>query len=456
MDFALSVLVSGYISSSVLLFSIGIYYRRLRKISSDLTIATYRSLAAFGLAAFFLVLVPVSGVNIPTFSRLFVVSLLASMVISQIYLTVESIRKVQIATAFIGITVATVFLDGILSVSFGFAFLPSALIIGIMATFLVVSLLGGLYVLKESPSPFTVSMMIVLIVTTFASMTASLGLVSETPQYFAIQVLPATISAGVLASMLRHWRNIITNSFFALVVTVGPSLFIPAFITGNTIVFAFTVALTFTLLCLLLPLSFFLKQAVETRTATALYISLSLIAIGILALIHGNNFAIANSPIGYWDENILYVDWVFGIFAVSSFTMAAIASSFSSNVRHASREVILAFAMILLTLGHPYVRWLEVDGVLIQRWELDPLYLGVMALLVVAFLVFFRISYQLWNAGSGRAAVRFVLFMFAALYLGIVAMFADQIPIDFLVPLLATAGVFLVLSSPRRNPFAES
>ena len=138
------------------------------------------------------------------------------------------------------------------------------------------------------------------------------------------------------------------------------------------------------------------------------------------------------------------------------FTMAAIASSFSTNVRHASRELIIGIGAGLVVLGHPIVRWVQVGDELIQRWELDPLYTGIMALLLVAFIVFGRMSYQLWKAGSGRAGLRFVFFMFAALFLGIVAMFADMIPLDLIVPLFLLSGIMLILSSPRRNPFTKS
>ncbi len=317
--------------------------------------------------------------------------------------------------------------------------------------------------LRESPSPFTVSMLIIILFTLVAAFTTTSGFIANTPQFFILQVMPIVVAAGVLGSMLRPWRNIITLTMLSLIVVVGPALIIPAYIANNMTIFLFTTALTFALLCLIVPMSFFLQQVVETRSSTALYISLALISIGLLALTHGNNFSIANSAIGGWDESILYFDWILGVFGVSAFTMSAIASSFSAKIRQASREIIIGFGAALLALGHPVVRWIEVDvygdGSLIlniQRWELDPLYLGIMALLVVSFAVFLKLSYQLWKAGSGRAGLRFVFFMFAALFLGIVAMFADMIPLDLIVPLFLLAGVMLILSSPRRNPFEKA
>jgi hypothetical protein len=325
-----------------------------------------------------------------------------------------------------------------------------------MSFFVIAAFGGALYVLRESPSPFTASMIVILVFTLVAGMTAIILDVIANPQFFLILITPVIVAAAVVGSMLRPWRNIITLTMLGLIVTAGLGLFIAGFIAGNMTIFLFTAALTFALVSLTIPLSFFLQQAIDTRATTALYISVSLISIGLLALTHGNNFAIANSAIGSWDETILFIDWMFGLLGVCAFTMAAIAASFSANVRRASREILIAFGFILLTLGSPLVRFIEIDGETIMRWELDPLYLGIFAMLLISFSIFGRLSYQLYRVGSGRAGLRFVFFMFAALFLGIVAMFADLIPLDLLVPMLLLAGVMLILSSPRRNPFAQA
>jgi hypothetical protein len=328
-----------------------------------------------------------------------------------------------------------------------------------LSVLVVASVVGAVYVLRESPSPFTASMIVILVFTILAGLGAVYIDTIANPHFFLLLTTPVLVAAGVVGSLLRPWRNIITTTMLGLIISTGPALFISALITNNTIVFLFSVSLTFALICLIIPLAFFLQQAVDTRATTAFYISLALVSIGLLALTHGNNYAIANSSVGVWDEGILYIDWFLGLLGVGAFTMSAIASSFSVSIRHVAREIIIGFSCILLALGHPFVRWHDVfgDGTLvIQRWELDPLYLGIFALLIVAFAVFFKLSYQLWRAGSGRAGLRFVFFMLAALFLGIVAMFADLIPLDLILPLFLLSGVMLILSSPQRNPFAQA
>lgn len=456
MDFALSVLVAGVISSTALLLGIIIFFQRLRKITGQLTAATLNSLRSFGVSAVFLLLIPGTGLLDAQLVPVWIAGDLAGLIISQLYLAIDNERTVRRLMGVIWTVTIVVIVEGLARTALpAYPFLPIAMMVA-LPMFLVVSFVGAVYVLKETPSPFTGSMFVIIVFTVIAAITAALGFVAGEPQYFILQVLPIVVAAGVLGSMLRPWRNIITLTLLALFLTVGPALFIPALIAGNTNIFLFTASASFALVCLTVPLSFFLRQAIQTRAATALYISISLIAIGLLAITHANNFAIAYSSLGpAWDDNILFIDWLFGLLGVSSFTMSAISASFSPSVRVAFREVLIAVSSGLLVLGYPFVRWVEVNGTLIQRWELNPLYIGIFAILIVAFAVYSRIVYQLYRAGSGRAGLRFVFFMFAALFLGIVAMFANYIPIEVLVPVLLLAGVLLVFSSPQRNPFTQ-
>jgi hypothetical protein len=456
-DFALSVLVAGIFSSAALLLGIAVFFQRLRKVSRQITGATLNSLRSFGVAAVFLVLIPGTGILDAQLVPVWITGDLAGLIVSQIYLAIDTERTVRRFAALVSAVTLIVMVEGLARTAFEiYPFMPIAMMV-VLPTFLIVSFVGAVYVLKETPSPFTGSMFVIIVFTIIAAITAALGFVSGAPQYFVLQVLPIVVAAGVLGSMLRPWRNIITLSMLALFLTVGPALFIPAFIGSNVNIFLFTASATFALACLTIPLSFFLRQAIQTRAATALYISISLIAIGLLAITHANNFAIAYSSLGpAWDDNILFIDWLFGLLGVSTFTMSAISASFSPSVRVAFREVLIGVSSGLLVLGYPFVRWVEVNGTLIQRWELNPLYLGIFAIIIVAFAVYSRIVYQLYRAGSARAGLRFVFFMFAALFLGIVAMFANYIPIEALVPVLLLAGVLLVFSSPQRNPFAQT
>ncbi|MDF1541125.1 MAG: hypothetical protein P1Q69_19665, partial [Candidatus Thorarchaeota archaeon] len=431
MDFSLSVTIAGLISTALLLMALGVYYRRFREISGQLTPPTRRALASFGIGVFFLALVGPTGLIAPSFTLVWTAALFAALAIAQLNLTNDNESMVRRASILLIILSAFTSVEAIARI-FIPAFSLPYVTYAFLAILIVISMIGAIYALKESPSPFTASMLGIIVFTIITEFTASSGFITEAPQFFILQIIPIVCAVGVLGSMLRPWRNILTLTMLSLIVTVGPALFIPAFIANNMTIFLFTTALTFALLCFTVPMSFFLQQAIETRATTARYISLALISIGLLALTHGNNYAIANSPIGVWDESILYFDWFLGVFGVSAFTMSAIASSFSANIRQASREVIIGFGAALLALGYPFVRRHDVYGdgsLVIERWELDPLYLGIIALLVVAFAVFLKLSYQLWKAGSGKAGLRFVFFMFAALFLGIVAMFADMIPL---------------------------
>lgn len=455
MDFTLSVLIAGIIAMVLLYASLYIYYRRLQGIKEQLTTETHSSLQAFGLSIFSLGLIFPTSFFMPSFIPFLMGLLLFGMIGSQLLLVftdVSRMRPYTILTLFMALILLIV---PILNLLLGTNLTMIAMVFGLLPL-IVIAFFGAVYVIRESPNPFTISMMVILVFAIIATMTYMFDLIAGAPQFFILQVLPVAVGIGVTSSMLRPWRNIIVIAFATLVGTVGPALFIPALLAGNMPIFLFAASLTVALTCMVIPLTFFMQQAVDTKSSTAFYITMSLISIGVLALTHGNNFAIANSAIGGWDETILFLDWVFGVFAVACFTMSAISSSFSDSVRRSSREIIIAFGSALIVLGHPIVRWVEVEGVSIQRWELDPLYLGVLSLLGVAFIIFFKMSYHLWKVGSGRAGLRFVFFMFAALFLGIVAMFSDMIPIDLIVPLFLVAGIMLAFSSPRRNPFAKA
>jgi len=455
MDFLTSLYVAGIISTVLLYVALYVYYRRTYLVEDQLAPETVRALRTFGLSIFALGAIFPTAILQPSFLPTIISLSFLGMVSTQMLLSFESeSRMSKIGWSFVTLWLLSV-CESIARILFVPYPLPPIMVIVTLSIFMTTALVGSVYVLRESPSPFTGSMFVILVFTIVAGITAVAVNIILSPQFFLILITPVIVAAGVVSSLLRPWRNIITTTMLGLFVSAGPGLFIGALIGGNMTIFLFTAALTFALVGLIVPLAFFLQQAVETRVTTALYISISLVAIGLLALTHGNNYAIANSAIGAWNETILFIDWMLGLIGVSAFTMASIAATFSANVRNASREVIIAFGFVLLTLGHPIVRFVEISGDLIMRWELDPLYLGVFGLLIVSFTIFGRISYQLYKAGSGRAGLRFVFFMFAALFLGIVAMFADMIPLGLLVPMLFLSGVLLILSSPKRNPLSE-
>ncbi|MCK4566125.1 MAG: hypothetical protein KAU48_02340, partial [Candidatus Thorarchaeota archaeon] len=366
--------------------------------------------------------------------------MLAALFIAELNLAFSNEKLIKGASIAIVLLSLMVFAETVLGILFsvsGFLLMPALFIL------LIGSLTTSIYLLKESPNPFSASIFILIVSLFISAATAMLGVLGTHPEYFVIQVIPLIVGAAVLGSMLRPWRHIISLSIGILALIVGLSLAIPAYLDNDTNILIFSLVAAFAGASTVIPLDFFVGQTTETRATTPMYMSTTLLFVALLVITHSNNYAISLSAIGGWDPNILFMDWFFGLVGVGAFTLASITAMTSKQTSHRSREILIAVVCILLTLGHPYV----IDG----RYELDLLYIGLMVVLFIGFIEFFGVAYKLAKAGAGMAGARFVFFMFAGLGIGIVAMFADLIPIDITAPMLVGAGVLLIASSPRAS-----
>jgi hypothetical protein len=440
MDFELSLMISGLLVSFAIYGGLIVYGRRLRNVYSSLSKPTANALVLFGLANAFMGLMGITGIYAAEYSMIWVTFMFASLLLSELTLIVTNetnIKRIGIVVFTIAIAVM---IDILISIVYGG---PQFILMPVLAIFVIGSLVTSLYLLKETPNPFTGSIFTLIILLIIAAVTAQSGIVGSHPEFFIIQIASLVVATAILVSMLRPWRHIVSYSVGILALTVGISLAIPAYLGGDFNIAIFSLLAAFAGAATVIPLDFFIKQAVETNASTPRYISVTLLFVGLLAITHSNNYAIAFSTIGIWDTTILFIDWFFGLFGVCAFLMAAISASTSQMARSTSKDILIGAACILLTLGHPFVE----NG----RYDLTPLYLAIFIILIIGFLGFFNIVYRLSKAGATMAGARFLAFMFASLALGIVAMFADRIPIDLLVILMIAAGILLIGSSPRAS-----
>jgi hypothetical protein len=440
MDFGLSLILSGVFVSITIYCGLFVLTRRLRNVYNDVSKPIANALILFGIANAFMGLMGITGIYAADYSMIWVVFMFACLLLSEITLIVTNETTVKRMGIVIFAMAIIVMIDVVISVLFGG---PQIILMPVLGIFVIGSLIASIYLLKETPNPFTGSIFTLIILLLVSAFAAQSGIVGLHPEYFIIQIAPLIVATAVLLSMLRPWRHIVSYSVGILAAIVGLSLATSAYLDGDFNIAIFSLLAAFAGAATVIPLDFFIKQAVETKASTPRYISITLLFVGLLAITHSNNYAISYSAIGIWDTTILFVDWFLGLFGVCAFLMAAISASTSQAVRSASKDVLIGTGCILVTLGHPFVE----NG----RYDLNPLYLAVFVLLIIGFIGFFNIVYRLSKAGATMAGARFLAFMFASLALGIVAMFADRIPIDLLVILMIAAGVLLIVSSPRAS-----
>ncbi|TFG34571.1 hypothetical protein EU527_02845 [Candidatus Thorarchaeota archaeon] len=444
MDFSLSMMISGLLVSVFIYLGLFVYSRRLKSVYANVTKPTANALVLFGIANALMGVIGVFGELPSLYKMLWMTFIFASLLLSIINLIFTDQSKMKRTSIAVIILIIYAITDVLINQFLGIAF---GNVTSILIVLMLSAVIASIYLLKETQNPFTGSTFSVIILLVISVITTQSGILTTHPEYFILQIAPLIVATAVLLSMLRPWKHILSYTIALLALVVGTSLAIPAYLDGNSGILVFSIVAAFAGAATVIPMDFFISQAMETKASTPVYISFTLFFIGLLAITHSNNYAISLSAIGVWDPNILFVDWFFGIFGVISFIMAALSASTSEQTRLISREALLAFGCILLTLGHPFV----ING----RYELDVLYLGIFVLLVIGFGGFFNIVYRLSKAGATMAGARFLAFMFASLTLGIIAMFADLIDINIIAVLMIAAGILMIASSPRASIFRK-
>jgi hypothetical protein len=444
MDFALSFYIAVVLSSLEVFLAACVYALRLRNTYRKVSPQTARALIMVLVAGVSLGLLELQVIIEGSLTTLWEILLLGSLLLAQLSLIVSSERRFRLLAAVISFVIAAAAVDEVYAfLVLGPVVQPLTTVVIPLGLFLCTTI-AGLYLIRISPSAFSVSILAATILGLMNEVAFEINIPGLSPQFFMLVAAPAVLVAAILGSILKPWRRIISLAIVLLAVTVGVSLAVPAYLDGNVEIWAFALVAAFAGSCTVLPMEFFVDQAQVTRAKTPTYISYTLVFVALLAITHSNNFAIAFSGIfgpDVWDPAILYLDWIFGVFGVSTFLMAAISANVSEQIRNGSRDFVLGFGIILATLGHPFVE----DG----RYTLNPLYIPVLVLILLGFVGLSRVALQLYRTGSGRAGARFESFMFASLAIGIVAMFADRIPLLLLVPLMIGAGLMLIASSPR-------
>ncbi|TFG13871.1 hypothetical protein EU537_05270 [Candidatus Thorarchaeota archaeon] len=443
MDFQLSLTISGIVSFVFLVGAATIFSMRLSRVFDDLTHETKRALSFFGASLLSMGMIGLQALFVPQLVTIWVALMLCLLVISQSYLFARSKRNLNISIIVSLLIFFMILVETFLRLYISFT--PTALIIGLSVLMLAAGGMGIVLVVR-TPSPFTGSMLILLVVFVVTWISASSGTVASNPEFFMLEVAPIAIAASILAATLKPWRYIIIYFLAIFGAIASISLVIPALIAGDFFIWTYTLIAPLAGISVIIPLDFFLEQVQELKTRTPQFISITLIGVGLLAITHANAWAIA-VEMGEWDPGLLYVDWIIGVVAVMAFTLAGLSSVLSQKITGYILDIELLIASSFVVLGHPYIQ--------AQRYGLQPLYIPLAGIILVGVLAHAYSARAIARAGSSSAARRFILFIMASLGIGIVAMFSDVIPYGAVLVLIVLAALMLLLSGPRRISIAS-
>ncbi len=461
MDFQTAMNVAAMLSFALLFISLVQFGRVFNGIRGGLSSSASRALVCFAAACLMLGLQILGSVFFVQLSGLWIGFFFMFLVTSQVQVIIADDKLRQWFTAL------TVLFGLTLSyVTFTNPEPYSTLRTAMLMVFLVISLCSTFTFVRKSVSAFSVSSVVLLISFSVSWYSQTYGVVAQTQyEYFPLVFIPSLMASAILASIQKPWRLIISLFFGLFALMTGASIIAAALISNTVqdfIIYAYVTVATFAACCILVPLGYFVDQAVVTRARTPFFMSLTIISISLLAATHANAWSIAvmrgnwglegaptdwlssltTALVAYesWDPTLLFIDWTIGLSAVFTFSLAALSSTFSERAISFTIDALLFLVSALLVLGNPLVH--------AGRWELLPLYVPVLVVLLLGIFAFVGVARDMGKSGSGKAAARYLRFVFAALGIGIVAMFSDRLTFGVVPVLLVGAGLLLLGSTP--------
>ena len=321
-DFYIALLDSGSVIIVVLLSSLGIFASRIKEIYADIGKGTRYALIAYAMSGVAMAFASFVSVNADL--RFLVTGagafFLGAIVIAQLWILIPEERAKQ------GSVAVVVIILGVITNNFLEEFLGFPLYF--MMVGLSILLLGALYfavvLLRENPSTFTASLLIILILYMATWVIGMTGWTFTNPQYYVIQVIPLIVAATVFSSVRRPWRTSLAVFVMLFTFTIGVPILTTAYNAGSWIIFYFVAAEMFTVFCLISPLNYFLDQAAETGTKTPLYLGGVVAFIALLVSTHSLSWAVFVTDGYSWNQYIVWVDVIIGSAAIVAFMLAAV------------------------------------------------------------------------------------------------------------------------------------
>ncbi|MFW9921620.1 MAG: hypothetical protein ACFFED_18610, partial [Candidatus Thorarchaeota archaeon] len=273
MDFNEALYASGTVIFTVLIISLSIYVSRIREIYNQVGEGTRKALWGYGSSGIGMAIATLVGL-VPELRFLITgvgAFFLGSIVFAQVWVLFPP-KRAKISTAVIIALIAAVFVDNFLRREFP-TFPMYLMMIG-LTILLLGSLFFSILLIRESPSTFTVSIFVMLLLYMITWVVGSTYWIFENPEFFVLQTIPLVVAAAIFGSIRRPLRHTLSTFIILLMITIDLPLLDVSFRSGEWMIWAYVAVEAFALLCLIAPLNYFLEQAALTENRTPRYLSL--------------------------------------------------------------------------------------------------------------------------------------------------------------------------------------
>ncbi len=449
-DFYTTLIDSGSVIIVILIASLIIFATRVREIYADIGIGTRRALMAYATAGIAMAVATLTAISpevrfmVTGVGALF----LGSIVIAQLWILVSE-RRAKQGTIGTFLMIVGVFINNFLN---RFYSVPLYFMMIALSILLIGSLYFAVVLLRENPSTFSASLLLVLILYMSTWVIAATGWIFDNPEYYILQVIPLIFAATIFSTIRRPGRTTLAVFIMYFTFTIGVPILSSAYNAADWVTFSFVGVELFTVFCLISPLNYFLDQHAESGAKTPLYLGAVVAFLALLVSTHSLSWAVFIQSGLVWNNYIVWVDVIIGCSAIVAFVLAVVSSLYGDWAETFTREALIIFSTAAAFLTFPLTQPNTPGQLIITN---DMVWLAIGVVVIIGTLLFTRLSYKIAKAGGGKAARNLMLFVVSAIMIAIVSMYSDNIPPKppeipiVVITLLLIADIMSVFSNPN-------
>ena len=444
-DFYTTLIDSGSVIIVILIAALLIFATRVREIYNDIGIGTRRALMAYATAGIAMAIATLTAISpdvrfmVTGVGALF----LGSIVIAQLWILVPENRAKQGTIASV-LMIVGVFVNNFLN---KFYSIPLYFMMIALTILLIGSLYFAVVLIRENPSTFSASLLLVLILYMLTWVIAATGWIFANPEYYVLQVIPLILAATVFSTVRRPGRTTLAVFIMYFTLTLGLPILISAYNAADWVTLSFVSIELITAFCLISPLNYFLDQHADTGAKTPLYMGAVVAFLALLMSTHSLSWAVFIQAGLVWNQYIVWFDVLIGCSAIIAFVLAVVSSLYGDWAQTIIREMLVIFATGAAFLTFPITQPAFIAN--------DQVWLAIGVVVIIGTLLFTRLAYKVAKAGGGRAARNLMLFVISAIMIAIVSMYSDNIPPKppevpiVVIFLLVIADIMSLFSNPN-------